>query len=131
MKTKVIPFLLSSVLVVCSFASTAVAQSRWKGTSTNMSRNFNYGPVSFTLRGRTIKDFKVEGVTTSGCGGFKNVVVPRIAVRGNRIRATYRPIPGIDDFIRVNGTILGSRASGTFSEGPLCVNAGRWSARKR
>jgi hypothetical protein len=109
----------------------ARADTSWKGTSTNMSGNFNYGPVTFTVRGNKIRNFKIEGVTTSGCGGYKNVVVPSIKIRGKKFSAVYIPIPGIDDKIRVKGSFNGNKATGTFSEGPLCSNAGKFKATRR
>jgi len=74
----------------------ARADTSWKGTSTNMSGNFNYGPVTFKVRGSKILNFKIEGVTTSGCGGYKNVVVPTIKIRGKTFSAVYTPIPSLD-----------------------------------
>ena len=118
---------------VCSItvASSAYAASKWEGTSTNLKGDFRYGKVSFTLEGKTIKNFIVEGVTTSGCGNYKSVVVPKMKVKGNKFSAYYTPIPGINDVIIVTGTIKGNSASGTFSEGPLCSNSGKFKAKKK
>ncbi|MFM1847178.1 MAG: hypothetical protein RL417_652 [Pseudomonadota bacterium] len=133
MKTKIFAILLVVLVGSLCAAPSVEAQSSWRGTSTNMAGNFNYGPVSFKVRSGFVRNFLVEGVTTSGCGGYKSVIVPKIKIRGRTFKGTYRPIPGIDDVIRVNGKFDSKfkRASGTFSEGPLCVNAGKFSARKR
>lgn len=109
----------------------ASADTTWRGTSTNMSGNFNYGRVSFKVSGKRIRNFIVEGVTTSGCGGYKNVVVPRINIKNGKFSAVYTPIPGINDKIRVKGKFSGTKATGTFSEGPLCSNAGKFKATRQ
>lgn len=94
-----------------------------------MSRTVNYGKVTFKVVGSKIRNFTVQGVT-SGCG-FKSVVVPTLRIRGRRFSGSYQPVPGLDDIITVNGTFNGTRASGTFVEGPLCSAAGRFSARRK
>lgn len=124
---------LSSLVLMAfvAFSSTAYAASKWEGTSTNTKGDFNYGKVTFTLQGNTIKNFKIEGVTTSGCGGYKSVIVPKIKVRGSKFSAGYVPVPGLDDIVVVNGKIRGNTATGTFSEGPLCSNAGKFRAKRK
>lgn len=106
-----------------------LTQGRWVGTSTNPEGTFNYGAVSFTLRGKMIIDFKIEGVTVSGCGGYKSIIVPRMRINGTRVTATYVPIPGLDDVVKVNARFAGGMLRGTFSEGPLCSGAGKFVAR--
>ena len=110
----------------------ASADSNWRGTSTNLTGNFNYGPVTFKVSGNKIVKFKIEGVTTSGCGGYKNVLVPRITIKKNKtFSVVYTPIPGIDDKVRVKGKFNGNKVTGTFSEGPLCSNAGKFRATRQ
>lgn len=123
---------IAALLAVLIAPAPAFAASKWKGKSTNMTGNFNYGPVSFTVQGNRIKNFLIEGVTTSGCNGYKNVFVPSgIKIKGTRFSGAYQPIPGIDDIITVSGRIVGSKATGTFVEGPLCSNAGKFVATRR
>jgi hypothetical protein len=123
----------SLVTMVASFGSlsTAHAGSKWQGTSTNPAGNFNYGKVTFTLDGKIMKNFIIKGVTTSGCGNYNNVVVPRINVQGTKFNATYVSIAGINDIIVVSGKFNGNKVTGSFSEGPLCSNAGKFSAKKK
>ena len=122
---------LLALTVSLSTVSAAHAASKWQGTSTNASGNFNYGKVTFTLDGKVIKDFLIEGVTTSGCSGYKNVIVPRINVRGTKFTVKYIPIPGINDAVVVTGTFKGNKVTGSFAEGPLCSNAGKFTATKK
>lgn len=107
----------------------APASGIWRGTSTNLDRNFNYGPVSMKVRKGVITNFLIEGVTVSGCGGYKSIVVPRLVIRGTKVSGSYQPIPGINDEIKVTGSFAGGAFRGVFTEGPLCQGAGRFIAR--
>jgi hypothetical protein len=83
------------------------------------------------VKGSTIRNLKIEGVTVSGCGGYKTIVVPRLRIRGTRFSGSYKPVPDVDDVIIVRGTITSRRARATFSEGPTCQGEGRFTARPR
>src|SRR5688500_6418437 len=116
---------------VAEGASAAAEPGRWRGQATSKDGTFKYGKVTFRVRGRTIRKLKIEAVTVSGCGGFKDIIVPKARIRGKRFSATYKPVPGSDEVIIVKGRISVRRASGTFSEGPLCVGEGKFTARAR
>ena len=126
-----------SVLVSISLGAVAVdavAAARagaWRGQATSKDGSFKYGKVTFRVRGSTIRDLKIESVTVSGCGGMKTIFVPRARISGTRFSATYKPLPDVDDEIKVRGTISGRTARGTFSEGPLCGGEGKFTARAR
>lgn len=109
----------------------AYADSKWQGSSTNTAGNFKYGKVTFARKGNTIKNFIIEGVTTIGCRGYKGVVVPKIKVRRNKFLTSYTPVPGVNDVIVVSVKVSGNKVSGTFSEGPLCSNAGKFTAKRK
>ena len=126
--------LFVSAGLALSGASPALA-AKWTGKATNLAGNFNYGKVTFTTSGSTMKNLVIEGVTTSGCGGYKSVIVPKLKIRGGKFTGSYVPVPGKNDVIRVTGTISGSTAKGRFSEGPLdiakpplCQNKGKFMA---
>jgi hypothetical protein len=117
-------------------ASPALA-AKWTGKTTNTKGHFNHGKVTFSTSGSTMKNLIIEGVATSGCGGYKRVIVPKLKIKGSKFSAVYVPISDLNDVIRVAGTISGSKASGRFSEGPLdigkpplCQNSGKFTARK-
>jgi hypothetical protein len=112
-------------------ASAAARAGAWRGQATSKDGSFKYGKVSFRVRGSTIRNLEIESVTMSGCGGMKTIVVPRLRIRGTRFSASYKPVPDVDDTIIVRGTIKGGTARGTFSEGPLCVGEGKFTARAR
>ena len=123
-------FFMTAYLVgLCCVSLIACGSSEWAGTSTNEKGDFNFGPASFTVKGDQILNFKIERVTTSGCGGMKSVIVPSgIVIKGSEFAGSYKPIEGIDDTIIVTGTMSGNSASGTFTEGPTCRNSGKFVA---
>ena len=106
-----------------------VVQGPWTGTSTNVAGDFSYGQVSFTVARGVVKDFIIEGVTVSGCGGYKSIVVPRLTIKGSSISGSYDPVPGVQDTITVKARFAAGVIRGTFTEGPTCVGAGRFVAR--
>jgi hypothetical protein len=129
---KVTPVLLSlAVLVPAVFAEAAGRNGAWKGKATSSDGKIRYGKVTFTVKGTKMKSLKIESVTTASiCGGLKSVVVPKLTIKGNRFIGAYQPVAGVDDIISVNGTFKGNTAKGTFSEGPLCANDGKFTAKK-
>lgn len=122
---------LASVSIATLLFVGAAEASQWVGKATNLKGDFNYGKVTFTVKGSLMKNLIIEAVTTQGCGGYKSVVVPKVRIRGSRFQATYVPVPGLDDTIKVSGTIRGSKATGKFREFGLCNNEGKFTARKR
>ena len=123
--------LASALVILTQGMSVCYAVDRYEGQATNSTGTFNYGKVTFTVSGTTMKDLKIEGVTTSGCGGYKNVIVPKIKIRGTKFSAGYVPVPGLDDIVTVSGTIRNGKVTGIFAEGPLCQNDGKFTARKK
>ena len=112
-------------------AAGGIPRGAWTGTSTNMDRTFNYGKVSFTVGKGVVTNFKIEGVTVSGCGGYRTIVVPRLSIKGRSIAGSYEPVPGIDDVVIVPARFVGGKIVGTFTEGPTCSGAGRFVATPR
>ncbi len=112
-------------------AEAAPRPGPWKGQATSKDGTFQYGKVTFRVRGRTIRNLKIESVTVGGCGGLgmKSIVVPKLTISGRKFRGVYQPVPGVDDTIIVTGTISRGRARGTFTEGPLCSAEGKFTAR--
>ena len=109
-------------------AGGGVPQGQWTGTSTNMDGTFNYGKVSFTVGKGVITNFRIEAVTVSGCGGYRNILLPRLTIKGRSITGSYEPVPGIDDVVIVTARYVGGKIRGTFTEGPTCVGKGRFVA---
>lgn len=126
------PGLLAALMCLALVATAVAAPSGvWKGKATNMDRDFRYGKVSFRVSGSKMTNLKIEAVTVSGCGGFTTLVIPKLTIRGRRFTGAYQPVKGTDQIVSANGTFSGSTAEGTFSAGPLCRGAGRFTARRR
>ena len=109
----------------------SIPQGAWEGTSTNVKGDFTYGKVSFTVSRGKVSNFIIEGVTVSGCGGYKSIVVPKLTISGKSISGRYVPVPGIDDVITVKARFAGGVIRGTFTEGPMCIASGRFVARPK
>ena len=108
-----------------------IPQGAWSGTSTNMAGDFSYGAVSFTVGRGVITKFRIDGVTVSGCGGFKSIIVPKLTISGRSTSGRHVPIPGVDDVIIIKARFTKGMIKGTFTEGPLCSGEGRFIARPR
>ena len=116
---------------VAADASASARAGAWRGQATSTDTSFKYGKVTFRVSGKTIRNLKIESVTVSGCGGMKTIVVPKLTIKGTKFSGSYKPVPDVDDTIIVRGTISGTSAKGTFSEGPVCVGKGKFTARAR
>ena len=132
---------LLAVLVSLAVPATVLAAT-YKGKATSMDRSFKYGKVTMVVRAGKVRKLTIESVTTTGCGGFMTVVfAPRdpetqitkgsARIRNGRLSVTYRPVKSIEDqTTTINARISGGRVTGTFKSGDLCVNEGRFTARR-
>ena len=127
----VIAAALACLLALPAAVGAAAKAGSWSGQATSKDGSFKYGKVTFKVKGSSITNLKIEGVTVSGCGGYKTIFVPKVRIKGSKFTAIYQPDPEIEDTIRVRGTISGSRATGTFAEGPLCEGEGKFTARAK
>jgi hypothetical protein len=131
------PFLRVLLVVACltalpiAIAEGAARAGAWTGKATSPDGKFAYGKVTFTVKGKTMRNLKIESVTVSGCGGFKSIVVPKLTIKGNTFSGSYAPVPDVEDIIVVKGTISGRTAKGRFTEGPLCAGDGKFTARAK
>ena len=138
--------LLALLTLLAALGLTAPASAgtagTYRGKATNMDRDFNYGKVSMKVRAGKVTSLVIQAVTTTGCGGFMDVVFApsdpetkivkgSARVRDGRISVTYRPVEDIEDqTTTIRARIKGTRVTGTFESGDLCGNAGRFSARR-
>ena len=135
---------VSTALAALGLAAPATAGTAgvYKGRATNMDRDFNYGKVTMRVRGGKVTKLEIEAVTTTGCGGFMDVIFapndPETQIvsgsarlREGRLSVKYRPVKSVEDqTTTIRARIRGSRVTGTFESGDLCVNEGRFTARK-
>lgn len=120
----------------------AAGAATYRGKATSMDRSFKYGKVTVRTRGSKVTKIEIESVTTSGCGGFMTVVFApndpetqivkgSARIRDGRLSVTYRPVRSVDDqTTTIRARFSGGRVTGTFSSGELCVNQGRFTARR-
>jgi hypothetical protein len=133
------------VLVACLAvppAVGAITTSVYKGRATSTDRDFKYGRVTVKRRGAKVTHIKIESVTTTGCGGFMTLVFApsdpetqitkgSARIRDGRLSVTYRPVRSIEDqTTTIRARFSGSKVTGTFKSGDLCVNEGRFTARR-
>jgi hypothetical protein len=133
---------LAAVAALLAAPATAAAPAVYKGQAKSMTSDFRYGKVRINVRNGRVTRLLIESVTTSGCGGFMSVVFApkdretQIVKGSTRIRrgkfyVKYRPVRSVEDqFTEMRVTFRGRRASGTFKSYDLCVNSGRFSAKR-
>lgn len=127
---------------VAAPAAAAEAAGTYKGRATSMDRDFKYGNVTMKVRGGKVTSLVIKAVTTTGCGGFMDVVfAPKDSetqivkgsarVRNRRFSVTYRPVKSIESQVTtISARVTRSKVTGTFRSGDLCGNEGRFTARK-
>jgi len=134
------------VSLVVAFALLAApalaATTTYKGSATNLAGDFKYGKVTVKVSGNRVKRIEIQSVTTTGCGGFMTVIYAdgykgsKIVKGSNKIRNgrfsfTYKPTTDVEDQVtEYKGKITKSRATGTFKSHDLCVNEGRFTAKR-
>jgi hypothetical protein len=138
-RTVLLTLATAALLAAPAYAATAT----YKGRATNMDGDFKYGAVTVKVANGRVKRIEIKSVTTTGCGGFMNVIYSagyegsKIIKGSNRIRDgrfnfTYQPTTDVEDQATVyKGRVSGSKVTGTFESGDLCGNAGRFTAKRR
>ncbi|HEX8122921.1 MAG TPA: hypothetical protein VF549_16840 [Solirubrobacteraceae bacterium] len=131
---------LALTLLVPATVGAAGPAGTYKGRATSVDRDFKYGKVTMKVKGSKVTMLKIESVTTTGCGGFMTVVfAPSSAqitkgsaqIKGGKLSVTYRPEPSVEDqTTTIKATVKGGKATGTFKSGDLCVNEGRFTAKR-
>ncbi len=133
---------LLALLAVPTTVGAAGPAGTYKGRATSMDRDFKYGKVTMKVRGSKVTNLKIESVTTTGCGGFMNVIFApndpetqivegSARIRNGRLKVKYRPVRDVEDqATTIDARVSGGKVTGTFRSGDLCVNAGRFTARR-
>jgi len=130
MRIRVLVAVLGTTAAAATSATPAMAApmaGAWTGKATSMDGKVKYGDVSFKVKGSTIRNLKIGFVPTSGCG-TTTLVIPKATIKGSRFTGAVQPVDGTDQIVSVNGTISARKAKATFSAGPLCEGAGRFTA---
>lgn len=123
-------------------AAPGASAATYTGKATSTNTSFKYGPVKVVTKGSKVTKLTIESVTTTGCGGFLTLVfAPADAdtqivkgsakIKGGKLSVTYRPDRTVEDqTTTITATFKGSSVRGTFSSGSLCVNEGRFTAKR-
>ena len=134
--------LLAGLALALAAPAVAGTAGTYKGKATSMDRDFKYGGVKMKVRGGKVTSLVIKAVTTTGCGGFMDVVfAPKdpetqivegsAKLSGGRLAVTYRPVADVEDqTTEIRARVRGSRVTGTFSSGSLCGNEGRFTAKR-
>jgi hypothetical protein len=121
-------------------AQAAGPDGTYKGQAKSLKSDFRYGKVTFKVRGSKVTKAIIEGVTTTGCGGFMSVVFApgdpetqivsgSAKIKNGRFSVKYRPVRDIEDqATTIKARFSGGKVTGTFESGDLCVNDGRFTA---
>jgi len=141
MRRSLVSLALLAALALAAPADAGTAGT-YKGRATSMDRDFKYGKVTMKVRNGKVTSLVIKAVTTTGCGGFMDVVfAPKdpetqivkgsAKLQSGRLSVTYRPVKSVEDqTTTIKARIVGSKVTGTFKSGDLCVNEGRFTARK-
>ena len=139
---RLITLLTLAATVALAVPAAAGTTRVYKGKATSTDRDFKYGAVTMRVRDGKVRKLEIESVTTSGCGGFMTVVFApsdpetqivkgSARIRDGKLSVTYRPVRSIEDqTTTIKARVGARRATGTFESGDLCVNAGRFTARR-
>ena len=133
---------LVALLALPTTVGAAGTAGTYKGRATSMDRSFKYGKVTMKVRAGKVTKLEIESVTTTGCGGFMTVVFApndpetqivsgSARIRNGRLSVKYRPVKDIEDqTTTIKARVSGGKATGTFESGGLCVNEGRFTAKR-
>ena len=134
--------LAALVAVALAIPAGAASTQTFKGRATSTDKSFKYGKVTVKRKGSKVTSVKIESVTTTGCGGFMTLVFTpsdkdlqivsgSARIKDGKLSVKYRPDRSVDDqTTTLKAKFKGSSVSGTFSSGSLCVNKGRFSAKR-
>ena len=116
----------------------------YKGKAKSLAGDFEYGDVTIKRKGSRVTRVKIEAVTATCPFGTTNRTIvfnpkdPAIQIltgsnkiRGGRMGVTYLPDKTVEDqktTLRVK--FRANRATGTFSETDICVDKGKFTARR-
>ncbi len=122
----------------------AAAGLTYKGKAKSLAGDFNYGPVTVKRKGSRVTRVKIEAVTATCPFGTTNRTIvfnPKDSgikilsgsnkIRGGKMSVTYLPDETVEDQrTTLKLTFKGSRVTGRFSETDICVDKGKFTAKR-
>lgn len=133
---------LAASLALVAPATAGSAAKTYTGKATSLDTTFKYGKVTVKTKGSKVTQVKIESVTTTGCGGFMTVIFSpatkgtkilkgSATIKGGKLNVTYLPDATVEDQqTTIKATFKGSKVTGTFASEELCVNKGRFTAKR-
>lgn len=138
----------SALIAVVAAAAAAVpalaagVDGTYRGQARSLESDFRYGKVLVRVKNGRVKYLKIEAVTTTGCGGFMDVVFApadpdtkiiggSARIRNGRFTVKYRPDRTVEDQdTYIDARFRSGRVTGKFQSMRLCNNEGRFTARR-
>lgn len=133
---------LTTLAVLAVPAVAAGPDGTYRGQAKSLESDFRYGKVTVKVRSGRVTHLKIEAVTTTGCGGFMDVVfAPRdpetqiiggsARIKNGRFTVKYRPVRDIEDQDTfIDARFKAGKVTGKFESMSLCQNAGRFTAKR-
>ena len=142
--------ILLNMLAVCAALAavpalvTAAGTQTYKGKARSVAGDFKYGPVTVKRKGARVLRVKVEAVTATCPFGTTNrtivfnpkdsaikVLAGSAKIKGGKMSVVFLPDKTVEDQkTTLKLTFKGARVTGTFSETDICVDEGKFSARR-
>jgi hypothetical protein len=141
---------LLTILVVCAALAAipalgvAAGTQTYKGKAKSVAGDFQYGPVTVKRKGSRVLRVKIEAVTATCPFGTTNRTIVfnpkdsaiKIVSGSNRIKSgkmsvVFLPDETVEDQrTTLKLTFKGARVTGRFSETDICVDEGKFTARR-
>lgn len=141
-----IPVRVLAVVVAAAAAVPALAATghngTYRGKATSMDTTFKYGKVLVRVKSGRVTHLKIEAVTTTGCGGFMDVVfapgTPDMKIVGGSARikngkftVRYLPYDEVEEQSTfITATFRSGKVTGRFESLGHCSNKGRFTAKR-
>jgi hypothetical protein len=142
-KTITVVALLVAVAALPAAGESATSQT-YKGKAESLKDDFAYGPVTVKRRGSRVTRVKIAAVTATCPYGTTNRTIVfnpkdagiRVLAGSNKIKSgkmsvTYLPDETVEDQkTTLKLKFKGSKVTGRFSETDICVDEGKFSAKR-
>jgi hypothetical protein len=142
----------TSLTVIAALAAVAAVPTvgdaagtlTYKGKARSLAGDFDYGPVTVKRKGSRVLRVKVEAVTATCPFGTTNrtivfnpkdsairIISGSNRIKGDKMSVTYLPDEIVEDQkTTLNLKFKGGRVTGRFSETDICVDKGKFSAKR-
>jgi hypothetical protein len=130
--------------VVSPAVGDAAGSQTYKGKAKSLAGDFTYGPVTVKRKGSRVLRVKIEAVTATCPFGTTNrtivfnpkdpaiqIVSGSARIKRGKMSVTFLPDKTVEDQkTTLKLTFKGSKVTGRFSETDICVDEGKFSAKR-